>query len=168
MLLSAIVSVYSFVSLPAELLAVKLTVNVPPTLGTPVSLPDVFSDNPSGSPLAVHVIGDVPSASSVALYIAPLVPFGSEAVFIVGAVTSATVDFTLSVNFRESLPAEFAAVIVKLCSPVCLGAVPETVAVPALNVSHEGSPAALHVIGAVPVASIVFKTLPLCSYVPKS
>ena len=65
--LSAIVSEYSFVSLPTEFSAVTTTVNVPLTLGTPVSFPDVLSVKPSGSPVAVHVNGDVPVASRVTL-----------------------------------------------------------------------------------------------------
>ena len=80
-------------------------------------------------------------------------PSSSEAVVIDGAVISDVLDFTFSVNFRESFPAAFAATTVNDVSPDLDGVVPEIVADSASNVSHDGSPIAVHVIGVAPVAS---------------
>ena len=54
--------------LPAKLVAVTLTVNVPDAVGVPVIFPALEHDSPLGNPEAVHVTEVAPVAVRVAEY----------------------------------------------------------------------------------------------------
>ena len=123
---------------------------VPAVVGVPAIAPPLLIDTPPGKPAAVNVIGAVPVAVTVKLYATPTVPVaGGAALVMVGAVGAPALITMLNACVAlGNVP--LAAVIVPLNVPAVVGA---PAIVPALLiVTPPGKPAAVNVIGAVPVA----------------
>jgi hypothetical protein len=135
-------------ALPAELVTLTEMEVVATAVGVPVKSPPVLRLAQLGRPVALQVSGVVPVAANWNEYPVPTTPVGSGLVEVMVGATPAMV------RLKEVGPADpmaLVAVTARMLVPTTFGVPWSSPAL--LNVAHAGSPVALQLMGAVPVAA---------------